>query len=170
MYQGTQPQMFARYNRWMNEKLYEAAATLSDYERKADLGAFFKSIHGTFEHLLWADGAWLARFEGQPVAPPPKELQFPEFEVMRSARRGRDAEILAWADALTPEWLTAPFSWKSVVYQSTFTQPGFAVVSQFFNHQTHHRGQITTLLMQLGVDPGVTDIPMLPELSAGDPA
>lgn len=167
MYQGTQAQMFAEYNRWMNENVYKAAATLSDYERKADLGAFFKSIHGTLEHLFWVDSAWLARFNGQPVPPPPElGAMFPDFEALWSARRERDQEINEWASALTPEWLARPFTWTSVLYASTFTQPGFVVVSQFFNHQTHHRGQATTLLMQLGVDPGVTDLPMLPALSA----
>ena len=54
----------ARYNRWMNDKLYALATTLSDEARKRDQGAFFKSIHGTFNHLLLADRVWLARFHG----------------------------------------------------------------------------------------------------------
>ncbi|HXK16966.1 MAG TPA: DinB family protein, partial [Polyangiaceae bacterium] len=90
----------------------------------------------------------------------------PNFEELRSLRRARDQEIVAWADALTPKWLAEPYTWHSVVLARTFSMPGFAVVSQFFNHQTHHRGQITTLLVQLGIDPGVTDIPLLPVLEA----
>lgn len=66
----------AQYNRWMNRKLYEAAGRLSDAERRRDLGAFFRSIHGTFNHLVWGDSIWFGRFVGEtlvtgrPAAPP----------------------------------------------------------------------------------------------------
>lgn len=165
MYTGTQPEMFAEYNLWMNEKLFAAAAQLSDEQRKRDLGAFFLSIHATFEHLLGGDRRWLQRFRGQPVtAPFPAGDPYPDFEVLRAERVRCDQEILAWASTLTSDWLVKPCSWTTSG-GVTFTHPGFALVAQFFNHQTHHRGQITTLLTQLGVDPGVTDIPLLPVLN-----
>jgi uncharacterized damage-inducible protein DinB len=56
----------ARYNRWMNERLYECCSRLPDEARKRDMGAFFKSIHGTLNHLLLADRVWLGRFTGKP--------------------------------------------------------------------------------------------------------
>ena len=168
MFEGNQQQLFAHYNRWMNEKLYAAASLLTDERRKADLGAFFKSIHATFEHLLMVDELWLRRFRGETASPAAASGSFahPDFEVLRSVRANRDQEIIAWADALSPDWLANPYTWHSVVFSRTFSMPGFAVVSQLFNHQTHHRGQITTLLKQLGIDPGVTDIPLLPVLDA----
>jgi len=168
MFAGNQQQLFAEYNRWMNEKLYAAAAQLTDEQRKADLGAFFKSIHATFEHLLAIDNVWLRRFRGETASPPRGGGDFahPDFEQLRSQRAACDRQIAAWADTLTQAWLSTPYTWHSVILARTFSMPGFAVVSQFFNHQTHHRGQITTLLKQLGVDPGVTDIPLLPALDA----
>jgi len=168
MFAGSQQQLFAEYNRWMNEKLYAAAAQLADEQRKADLGAFFKSIHATFEHLLAVDNVWLRRFRGETASPSRAGGGFahPDFEQLRSLRVACDQQIVAWADTLTQAWLSEPYTWHSVVLARTFSLPGFAVASQFFNHQTHHRGQITTLLMQLGVDPGVTDIPLLPALDA----
>lgn len=157
--------MFAEYNRWMNEKLYAAAAQLTDEQRKADLGAFFKSIHATFEHLLGGDRRWLQRFRGEPVtADFPGGPRYSDFEELRAERARFDAEIIAWSQGVTNDWLAKPFIWTTVTGLS-FTHPGFAVVAQFFNHQTHHRGQITTLLTQLGVDVGVTDIPLLPLLN-----
>jgi uncharacterized damage-inducible protein DinB len=166
MFAGNQQQLLAQYNRWMNEKLYAAAAQLTDEQRKTDLRAFFKSIHATFEHLLMVDNVWLRRFRGEAATPSAASGGFahPDFEALRAVRAACDQQIIAWADALTPEWLAAPYTWHSVVLARTFNMPGFAVVSQFFNHQTHHRGQITTLLKQLGIDPGVTDIPLLPAL------
>src|SRR6188768_595456 len=98
MFAGSQPQMFAEYNRWMNEKLYAAAARLSDEQRKADLGAFFKSIHATFEHLLGGDCRWLQRFRGEPVtAPFPGGVPYPDFEALRAERARCDQDILAWS-------------------------------------------------------------------------
>jgi len=165
MFEGSQPQMFAEYNRWMNEKLFAAAAQLSDEQRKADRGAFFKSIHATLEHLLGGDTRWLQRFRGEPVtAPFPAGVAYPDFEVLRAQRVLMDQTIIAWAATVTSDWLAKPYTWTTLA-GVTFTHPGFALVAQFFNHQTHHRGQITTLLTQMGVDVGVTDIPLLPALN-----
>lgn len=150
----------------MNESVYAAAATLTDEQRKRDLGAFFKSIHGTLDHILWGDTAWMGRFRQQPVSLPKSgTILFESFDELRSARAERDRDILEWARTVTPEWLAGTTTWTSVMYARTFHHPNFALAAQLFNHQTHHRGQVTTLLMQLGVDPGVTDIPLLPALN-----
>ena len=167
MFQGTQTELMAEYNRWMNEKLYAAAARLSDAQRKQDRGAFFKSLHGTLDHLVWGDSAWLARLEGRKLTlPTVGTILHDDVAELSRARATLDAAILAWAKTVTAEWLARPHTWTSQVYATTFTHPNFALVAQMFNHQTHHRGQATTLLMQLGIDPGVTDIPMLPGLNA----
>lgn len=155
----------ARYNRWMNDSLYGIAASLSDEARKRDVGAFFKSIHGTLNHLLVADRIWLARFQGVPapdgfMAPGgirslDHEL-YSDFDELRRERRLTDDELAAWVATLTPERLAAP-----LVYLRRGTRiesPLWGVVAHVFNHQTHHRGQVTTLLSQQGIDPGVTDL------------
>ncbi len=166
MYTGTQTELFAEYNRWMNEKIYDAAARLSDEQRKQDRGAFFKSIHGTLNHVLWGDNNWVARLRGQPLTMPRiGTILFEDFEELRRARVEKDAEISAWAAGVTAEWLAQPFTWKPATIDHTFVHPTWALVSQMFNHQTHHRGQVTTLLMQFGIDPGVTDLPMVPALN-----
>lgn len=156
-------QTFARYNAWMNENVYAGCARIPDARRKTDMGAFFKSIHGTLNHLLVGDTLWMARFQGQP--PPDLALNsivHEDFEVLRTARRAKDAEITNFAAGLTAEWLSRPFTFVSKTYSRTFTFPAHVLVMQLFNHQTHHRGQVTTLMMQCGVDPGPTDLPMMP--------
>lgn len=153
----------AAYNRWMNETVYAAAARLSDAERKRDLGAFFKSLHGTLNHLLVGDRLWLGRFTGAPVTFPSlgHEL-YADFGELRRERGQTDAAIEAMAAAITPERLAGPLLYRSLLNPRDVTIPfGFALTG-FFNHQTHHRGQATTLLMQLGIDPGVTDLIALP--------
>jgi uncharacterized damage-inducible protein DinB len=168
MFTGTYPLLMAHYNRWMNEKLYTACAGLSDEERKRDRGAFWKSIHGTLNHLLWGDYAWLGRFNGKsyPTSPPGQDLHA-DFGALRDARVAMDAEILAWAEALTPAWLAEPMTWTSRLYGFTQTHPRWVQVTQIFNHQTHHRAQVHTLLTQLGLDIGPTDVPVLPLLNEG---
>lgn len=167
MFDGNYPQLMAEYNRWMNERLYALCAELSDDERKRDRGAFFRSIHGTLDHLVWGDRIWLARFNGKsyPGSGPVGQLLYEDFDVLRAARAEMDAEILAWAGDTTAEWLAEPITFTSRLYGFTQTHPRWVLITQMFNHQTHHRGQVTTLLKQIGIDPGPTDLPVLPALN-----
>ncbi|MBX3270639.1 MAG: damage-inducible protein DinB [Sandaracinaceae bacterium] len=155
----------ARYNRWMNDKLYALAAALGDEERKRDAGAFFSSIHGTFNHLLVADRIWLARFEGvtapdgamgpQGIRSLDQEL-YADFDELRRERALTDDALSAWVSELTDARLAAPLVFTRRGQPQT--APLWWSVAHLFNHQTHHRGQITTLLTQRGHDPGVTDL------------
>lgn len=164
-----QYRVLARYNQWMNRKLYALSAQLDDSERKRDRGAFFKSIHGTFNHLMVGDTVWLHRFTGSPearardAAGEPiavtglSEELFSDFAQMTRERERIDALILAYTYALEEPQLLADFSYKTVAGVAQ-KQPLWRPLGHFFNHQTHHRGQITTLLSQRGRDPGSTDL------------
>ena len=156
-------QTMAAYNGWMNRQVYEAAAKLPDSERKADRGAFFGSIHSTLNHLLWGDRLWLGRFNGRsyPVGAIGVDLHA-EFDALLDARRFMDDEISEWAAQVDGDQLAGPLTWYSGVAKRELTRPRWLCVTQMFNHQTHHRGQVTTLLKQAGVDPGVTDLPWAP--------
>lgn len=154
---------FARYNRWMNERLFDRCAELSDEERKQDRGAFFKSIHGTLNHLLLADRLWLGRLTGQPYPFTSLDQElFADFAALRTARGETDDALDAWVAGLTDESLAAPFSFHSISQNRVVRLPLWQCVLQVFNHQTHHRGQLTTLLSQAGIDPGLTDLLWLP--------
>lgn len=153
----------ANYNQWMNDKLYQQVSTLSDEQRKQDRGAFFGSIHGTLNHLLLGDTAWLQRFNGSPVTMKnPREIVHNDFEQLWAGRQAKDAEILAWAQTLDAKYDSGELRFYSVTYQKEMVLPLWAGVMQMFNHQTHHRGQITTLLSQMGLDIGATDVPVMP--------
>lgn len=161
-------QLMARYNQWMNGKIYAACEQLTDAERKADRGAFFKSIHSTLNHLIWGDTMWLGRFvqdtalaKEYPKAALATDL-YAEWHALKTARASMDADILARAAALDPEWLARDFSWHSVLTKSTHTKPAWLLATHLFNHQTHHRAQVTTLLSQQGIDTGATDLMLMP--------
>lgn len=156
----------AAYNQWMNGKIYACSAELSDEERKRDLGAFFGSIHGTLNHIYVGDEAWLQRLNGQPVTmKSPADVPFADFDDLWRARQQLDLQISEWAERITDHFADHVFRFRSVTYQRDIEMPGWAAVLQIFNHQTHHRGQVTTLLKQLGKDPGPTDIPVMPGIS-----
>ena len=154
----------ARYNAWMNLRVYEACAKIPDAERKQDLGAFFKSIHGTLNHILLADRVWMGRFQESPYefASLADEI-YADFEDLKRARLEEDQRIETWVQGLTNADLERELAYVSKVNPQLRRYPLWFALSHFFNHQTHHRGQITALLTQRGVDVGVTDLIWLPE-------
>jgi uncharacterized damage-inducible protein DinB len=161
--------LMAGYNRWMNERLYALAANLPDAERKLDRGAFFGSIHGTLNHLLWGDRMWLGRFVGSLCTYPPFGADmFEAFDELAKERAATDRDLLEWAGNVSAGWLAGPLTYTSVVDRKTRRLPTAVAVVHLFNHETHHRGQLTTLLKQAGIDPGVTDLPWLPGIVAID--
>ena len=156
----------ASYNHWMNQKIYAICAEISDEKRKQDRGAFFKSIHGTLNHLLYGDLAWMGRFTEQPFHHKLGQELHSDFDQLRCQREIVDQQIINWTKTLSSEWLAQSFTYTSKVDGQTYVLPAWSLVTHLFNHQTHHRGQLTTLLSQLGYDPGVTDLPWLPALGA----
>ena len=155
-------QLMARYNEWMNSRLYALCAKLPETELRKDRGAFFKSIYLTLNHITYGDLAFMSRFTGVPaVVPEPGVDLFNGFANLRAEREALDARLLAWAASLTPQWLAESLTYTSKIDGKVRTVPKWALATHMFNHQTHHRGQITTLLSQMGLDIGSTDIPFM---------
>ena len=156
--------LMARYNEWMNSRLYALCASLADADLHKDRGAFFKSIYLTLNHITYGDLAFLSRFTGNPSAVPEPGVElFKGFAELRGEREFLDARLLAWAASLTHQWLAEPLIYTSKIDGKVRTVPKWALVAHMFNHQTHHRGQVTTLLSQMGLDIGSTDIPFMRE-------
>lgn len=160
---------FAQYNSWFNGQLYDCVERLDDAERKRDRGAFFRSIHDTLDHILLCDRSWLSRIErsalpfasltNADLIPDLRDLAqgvTQDFEALRSKRRATDTVLEAFVHELTPEILEEDLDYKNSK-GTDFANPLWHVVAHIFNHQTHHRGQVTALLSQTGIDPGMTD-------------
>ncbi|OZG72840.1 damage-inducible protein DinB [Hahella sp. CCB-MM4] len=165
--------LMAKYNQWMNRKIYDAASTLSRDVLWMDNGAFFKSILGTLNHIMVGDLLWLNRYRNHPRKypvlnhldnfPTPNSLdQILETEIAElGARRSRlDQIIIEWCGDLEEEDLDFTLHYGDSSGQPMAREFGL-LIQHFFNHQTHHRGQITTLLSQHGINPGETDLLML---------
>jgi uncharacterized damage-inducible protein DinB len=139
--------MFAGYNAWCNERLYHAAAQVTDADYRADRGAFFKSLHGTLNHLLVGDRIWMRRFTGQGDAPPILDaILHDDFISLRAARRAEDERIRRYIGALGEDDLAKTITFRTVVNPQEIEQALAPALDHFFNHQTHHRGQAHALL------------------------
>ncbi len=160
---------FAAYNRDFNRALYERLEGLSDQQRKAERGAFFGSIHATLNHILLADRIWLARIysvcpECDALASAELVTQFEtlgdelyaDFAELTAARARTDRVIVEWVAQLNETLLARVMRYKAGQGQER-VHPLWLAMAHLFNHQTHHRGQVTSLMSQLGQDPGITD-------------
>ena len=139
--------IFAGYNAWANARVYDAAAKLSDADYRADRGAFFKSVHGTLNHLLVADRIWMRRFTGEGPSPTRlDDIPFENFPDLRDARSQEDRRIVDYIGGLSDADLAGLFRYRTIVNPADIKQPLSPALDHFFNHQTHHRGQIHALL------------------------
>ncbi|NBF12664.1 DinB family protein [Pseudomonas sp. Fl4BN1] len=165
--------LMARYNQWMNAKLYSAALTLPDEQVNLDRRAFFGSILGTLNHLQAGDLIWLKRFAEHPARHPTllpldglarpqdlKSLLFADLRGLWQQRQWLDQIILDWTASLSEADLEHNLHYANM--QGTAgVRNIYSLLLHFFNHQTHHRGQASTLLTQAGVDIGDTDLLLL---------
>lgn len=163
-------QLMASYNQWMNQAIYKAVGELSYADLVEDKGAFFGSVLGTLNHNLAADIIWLKCFADHFLTlssldvvralerPAALNTQlFDDLLLLQSKRFELDKRIVAMINEVTDEMLSSALTYKNT--QGDERAQMFAFVLQhFFNHQTHHRGQITTLLFQMGIDVGTTDL------------
>ncbi len=139
--------MLAGYNSWANQRLYDAAGKMSDSGYREQRGAFFGSVHGTLNHLLAADRIWLKRFGVREEAPVTLDaILFDNLKDLRVARDTEDASIEGWISGLSEADLESILSYRRSVDPDPIRQPLNAALTHFFNHQTHHRGQVHALM------------------------
>jgi len=142
--------MFGHYNAWANARLYDAAAALTPEQFRADRGAFFKSVQGTLNHLLVTDRIWQKRFTGEGDAPDRLDaILFDSFDDLRAARIAEDARIVRYVDGLDETRVAGTIKYRRVSSPEEFEQQLAPALAHWFNHQTHHRGQVHALLTGL---------------------
>lgn len=156
----------AAYNTWQNNGLITLVQAMDEDDLRADHGAFFGSIWGTLNHLMWGDALWISRFDGgkfYEVTIPDSTDLLPTPAVWAAERSKLDVRIGDWATAVHDDDLTGDLVWFSGSMNREFTKPKALCVMQMFNHQTHHRGQVHAMLTSLGIIPQDTDLPFMPE-------
>lgn len=155
----------ARYNAWQNGLLFAACDTLSDKALRQDRRAFFGSVFATLNHLYWGNRIWMNRFaavgapKGMSIDKSVKECA--DWPELKAAQTALDAEITAWADQLTA--VAGDLVWYSGATDSEQRRPLSYIITHFFNHQTHHRGQVHAMLTAAGHPGYVSDLAFMPE-------
>ena len=172
-----QCRLFAHYNQVMNQKINQAVERLTRAEIEADRGAYFGSVLGTLNHILVGDLIWLKRFAQHPSrhhalnfvreTNTPYSLDqilYGNFVDFREHRALVDEHIITWCAQLRDTDLEYDLSYQNMRGKNRKSNMGL-LMAHFFNHQTHHRGQLSTLLSQYSVDIGVTDfVQLVPRL------
>ncbi len=151
-------QMLAQYNGLANHKLYEACALLSDEERKLVRPAFFKSIHGTLNHILVGDRIWMTRFQGLEIPSTGlNTILYEDFLELRQVREAEDEKIKTFFLNLDDNFFTQTIQYRNNA-GNLHVDPVELLITHFFNHQTHHRGQVHDQLSQTSVKPPSLDM------------
>ena len=159
--------LLARYNAWQNNQLRDALTGVDDAVLTTDRGAFFGTILRTLSHLLWGDAIWMSRLTDAVCAPDVPGAQSvsytssgPDWALRRQLM---DQQIIDWAHSVTQANLGGEESWYSGATQRDMVQPRWLCVTHMFNHQTHHRGQVSQMLHAAGLTPPVSDIIFMPK-------
>lgn len=157
----------ARYNAWQNKQIMDIFKVMDEAALHVDHKAFFRTIMGTLNHVLWADALWMNRWCDAVPAPEPTNDagvsltdSLGEWQVQRFRMDGR---IRIWAEGLSNIELAEKLRWRSLSLNREFLQPKALCIMHMFNHQTHHRGQVHAMLTASGQDAPVSDIVFMPE-------
>jgi uncharacterized damage-inducible protein DinB len=148
--------LFCGYTVWADSRMFDALAPLTPEQWTRDLGSSLKSVRDTAVHLAGAEGLYLSRFRGVSPTATWNPADFPSPAVLRETWAPVAAD-LAFSAAQTQESLKSPLSYKNLKGEAVSLPLG-PVVLQLTNHSTYHRGQVTTLLRQLGAQPRSTDL------------
>ncbi|MCB1340661.1 MAG: DinB family protein [Pseudooceanicola sp.] len=154
----------ARYNRWQNSQLQGFLERQPAGELVLERGAFFGSILKTLSHLCWGDHIWLSRFDGgsaPPVGAAESVSYAGDLDAWVRLREELDARILTWARGLGD--LSGDLTWYSGAAGREVSKPLAELIVHFFNHQTHHRGQVHAMLTATGSKAPVSDLFLMPE-------
>jgi uncharacterized damage-inducible protein DinB len=158
--------MMARYNAWQNKQMKAALEALDHEQLTQNHGAFFGSILNTANHILWADMVWMSRFSDvlRPEGGFDESTKLtPTIAAWGAERFRMDAKILHWAENLRAIDLVGDLQWYGKLLNADMCKPIAQCVAHFFNHQTHHRGQIHGMVTNAGGQGWTSDLFLMPE-------
>lgn len=153
----------AAYSRWQNDTVYKICDDIGDEERRRNRGLFFGSIHHTLDHICVVNRSILTFLDGtMPERVPRGQLAWDDWDALKATRVMQDEILSAGGHDWTEAWLAEEIVMKSPRFDDPPPFPRWVMVVQIFNHQTHHRSQVTSALHTMGIDYGSTDIPWRP--------
>jgi uncharacterized damage-inducible protein DinB len=145
------------YNTWANHRQLEAASKLTVEQFVKPMGSSFGSVRDTLAHIYGAEWVWLERFQGRSPSSLPDTTQFKDFASLQDKWTEHETRLLAFVRSLTQADLDRVIEYKTLKF-GVYKNPLWQSMQHLVNHGTYHRGQITTLLRQLGAQPILTDL------------
>jgi len=143
--------MMATYNAWANARVYGMARRLPDEQYRQDVGAYFKSLHGTLNHIMTADLIWMRRLTGSGDHPNKlSAIVFDDLLSLAAARQRLDQRMIDFVEALSDPRLEETLEYR-MLDGTPAKQPRREILAHLFNHQTHHRGQAHAIMTMLGI-------------------
>ena len=146
-----------KYTLWSDRRVLTAIENVRDEDLERPAGASFGSLLGTLSHILVAERIWLARFVGAPLDPFPSEGDYPDRSALMAGFGEIWPEMEFYMAALTQDQLDARLQWTNSRGE-THQRPLWQAVLHLCNHSSYHRGQVVSLLRQLGYEPPATDL------------
>jgi uncharacterized damage-inducible protein DinB len=165
---ATLRELFA-YNYWARDRQLEACGALSQEQFERPLGSSFSSVRDTLAHLVGAEWVWLERFRGRSPRELPPCDEFPTLRAIREHWRSVEQGVWEYLAHLNEETLAQPLTYMNFGGQ-TWAYPLWRALLHLVNHQTYHRGQVTTLLRQLGIRPRPVDLLVADDVGLFDTA
>lgn len=150
-------QLLFDYNSWANHRAIDACSKLTPEQFTRDLGSSYRSVRDTLAHIYGAEWVWLERWLGRIPSSLPTSADFPDVETLRARWAEHERKLNAYISSLTPNELQRVMKYKNTK-GTVFENPVGPSLQHLINHSTYHRGQITTLLRQLGATPATTDL------------
>jgi len=145
------------FNAWANQRTLDACAALTHEQFTRDLGSSFRSVRDTLAHIYGAQWVWLERWHGRIPPALPSPADFPDFETVKRRFAEIDRNLIDYAASLSPEDLQRVLDYRTLAGTPN-AQPLWQMLQHVANHSTYHRGQVTTLLRQLGAKAPATDL------------
>ncbi len=145
------------YNSWANRRTLDACAPLAPEQFTRDMGSSFRSVRDTLAHIMDAEWVWLERFEGRSPGAMPDNSRFADLASLRAEWNGLEAKLLGFVRGLTQADVERALEYKTMKF-GVYRNPLWQSLQHLVNHGTYHRGQVTTLLRQLGAQPNYLDL------------
>ena len=145
-----------QYDEWATKRTIESVSLLSEELYKRDLKSSFGSIHGTLFHIYWADCLWLGRWKGTTALPFSAD-HVEDFGVLNDRWQEYRENLNAYLRDLTDSKLSSPLSYSDT-RGNPHSEPLYEQMQHKINHSTYHRGQVVTMLRQLGAKPQAADL------------
>lgn len=145
------------FNAWANHRTLEACAALTPEQFTRDLGSSFRSLRDTLVHIYGAEFVWFERWHDRTPSGLPVATDFPDLEAVRRRTSDMDRNLIDYVASLTPQDVERLIQFKTMVGMA-ISQPLKQCLQHLANHGSYHRGQVATMLRQLGAKPTGTDL------------